>query len=92
MVERPQGGKSEAEAVYGDPGGVSLTPLGLTARVWMPFSGTLRGYGRLDMPVGVNLGINSDTSHEDAPRGLRGRRRPEVSRQRGLLCHKREFS
>ena len=47
---------------------VCLNSLGLNSPGMDAVFRNLTWYGRLDMPVGVNLGINFDVTHEDAPR------------------------
>ena len=67
VVERPQRGNPRPRQFMVTPD-VCLNSLGLNSPGMDAVLENLRWYGRLDMPVGVNLGINSDTSHEDAPR------------------------
>ena len=67
VVERPQGGNPKPRQFMVTPE-VCLNSLGLNSPGMDAVFRNLARYGRLDMPVGVNLGINSDTSHEDAPR------------------------
>ena len=66
VVERPQRGNPKPRQFMVTPD-VCLNSLGLNSPGMDAVLENLRWYGRLDMPVGVNLGINSDTSHEDAP-------------------------
>ncbi|MXZ48701.1 MAG: quinone-dependent dihydroorotate dehydrogenase [Candidatus Dadabacteria bacterium] len=67
VVERPQRGNPKPRQFMVTPD-VCLNSLGLNSPGMDIVLENLRWYGRLDMPVGINLGINSDTSHEDAPR------------------------
>ncbi len=67
VVERPQGGNPKPRQFMVTPD-VCLNSLGLNSPGMDAVFRNLTRYGRLDMPVGVNLGINSDVSHEDAPR------------------------
>lgn len=67
VVERPQRGNPRPRQFMVTPD-VCLNSLGLNSPGMDAVLENLRWYGRLDMPVGINLGINSDTSHEDAPR------------------------
>ena len=67
VVERPQRGNPKPRQFMVTPE-VCLNSLGLNSPGMDTVFRNLAWYGRLDMPVGVNLGINSDTSHEDAPR------------------------
>ena len=67
IVERPQKGNPKPRQFMVTPD-VCLNSLGLNSPGMDVVFRNLKWYGRLDMPVGVNLGINSDVSHEDAPR------------------------
>ncbi len=67
VVERPQRGNPKPRQFMVTPE-VCLNSLGLNSPGMDAVFRNLTWYDRLDMPVGVNLGINSDTSHEDAPR------------------------
>ena len=67
VVERPQRGNPRPRQFMVTPE-VCLNSLGLNSPGMDAVLENLRRYGRLDMPVGVNLGINSDVSHDDAPR------------------------
>lgn len=67
VVERPQRGNPKPRQFMVTPD-VCLNSLGLNSPGMDAVLENLRWYGRLDMPVGINLGINSDVSHEDAPR------------------------
>lgn len=67
VVERPQRGNPKPRQFMVTPE-VCLNSLGLNSPGMGAVFENLRRYGRLNMPVGMNLGINSDTSHEDAPR------------------------
>ena len=67
VVERPQRGNPKPRQFMVTPE-VCLNSLGLNSPGMDAVFRNLAWYGHLDMPVGVNLGINSDTSHEDAPR------------------------
>lgn len=67
VVERPQRGNPRPRQFMVTPD-VCLNSLGLNSPGMDAVLENLRWYGRLDMPVGINLGINSDVSHEDAPR------------------------
>lgn len=67
VVEKPQRGNPKPRQFMITPD-VCLNSLGLNSPGMDAVFRNLAWYGRLDIPVGVNLGINSDTSHEDAPR------------------------
>ena len=67
VVERPQLGNPKPRQFMVTPD-VCLNSLGLNSPGMDVVFRNLTWYGRLDMPVGVNLGMNSDVSHEDAPR------------------------
>ena len=67
VVERPQRGNPKPRQFMVTPE-VCLNSLGLNSPGMDAVFRNLAWYGRLDMPVGVNLGINSDVSHGDAPR------------------------
>ena len=67
VVERPQGGNPKPRQFMVTPE-VCINSLGLNSPGMDAVFRNLARYGRLDMPVGINLGINSDVSHEDAPR------------------------
>ena len=67
VVERPQRGNPKPRQFMVTPD-VCLNSLGLNSPGMDAVLENLRRYGRLNMPVGINLGINSDVSHEDAPR------------------------
>ena len=67
VVERPQRGNPRPRQFMVTPE-VCLNSLGLNSPGMDAVFRNLIWYGRLDMPVGINLGINSDVSHEDAPR------------------------
>ena len=67
VVERSQRGNPRPRQFMVTPD-VCLNSLGLNSPGMDAVLENLRWYGHLDMPVGINLGINSDVSHEDAPR------------------------
>jgi len=67
VVERPQRGNPKPRQFMVTPD-VCINSLGLNSPGMDAVLRNLRWYGRLDMPVGVNLGMNSDVNHEDAPR------------------------
>ena len=67
VVERPQRGNPKPRQFMVTPD-VCLNSLGLNSPGMDAVFRNLMWYGRLDMPVGVNLGINFDVTHEDAPR------------------------
>ena len=66
VVERPQRGNPKPRQFMVTPE-VCLNSLGLNSPGMDAVFWNLAWYGGLEMPVGVNLGINSDVSHEDAP-------------------------
>ena len=66
VIKRPQGGNPRPRQFMVTPE-VCLNSLGLNSPGMDAVFRNLLWYGRLDMPVGINLGINSDVSHEDAP-------------------------
>lgn len=66
VVERPQRGNPKPRQFMVTPE-VCLNSLGLNSPGMHAVLQNLMRYGRLEMPVGVNLGINSDVNHEDAP-------------------------
>ena len=67
VVERPQRGNPKPRQFMVTPE-VCLNSLGLNSPGMDAVFRNLAWYGHLDMPVGVNLGINSDVDHEDAAR------------------------
>ena len=67
VVERSQRGNPRPRQFMVTPD-VCLNSLGLNSPGMDAVLENLRWYGHLDMPVGINLGINSDVSHDDAPR------------------------
>lgn len=67
VVERPQEGNPKPRQFMITPE-VCINSLGLNSPGMDEVFRNLTRYGRLDVPVGINLGINSDVSHEDAPR------------------------
>lgn len=67
VVERSQRGNPRPRQFMVTPD-VCLNSLGLNSPGMDVVLENLRWYGHLDMPVGINLGINSDVSHDDAPR------------------------
>ncbi len=66
VLKRPQRGNPKPRQFMVTPD-VCLNSLGLNSPGMEAVFQNLAWYGRLDMPVGINLGINSDVSHEDAP-------------------------
>ncbi len=67
VVERPQSGNPKPRQFMVTPE-VCVNSLGLNSPGMDAVFRNLLWYGRLDMPVAINLGINSDVAHEDAPR------------------------
>lgn len=67
VVERPQKGNPKPRQFMVTPD-VCINSLGLNSPGMDAVLRNLRWYRRLNMPVGINLGMNSDVSHEDAPR------------------------
>ena len=66
VVKRPQKGNPRPRQFMVAPG-VCVNSLGLNSPGMDVVYGNLRRYGSLGFPVGINLGINSDTSRGDAP-------------------------
>lgn len=66
VVKRPQGGNPRPRQFMATPG-VCVNSLGLNSPGMETVYRNLLRYGTLDFPVGINLGINSGTSHRDAP-------------------------
>ncbi len=66
VVPRPQKGNPRPRQFMITPD-VCVNSLGFNSQGMDAVFENLKGYGVLDFPVGVNLGINSDTKHEDAP-------------------------
>ncbi len=66
VVQRLQKGNSRPRQFMITPE-VCINSLGLNSQGMDAVFKNLKRYGRLGFPVGVNLGINSDTNHKDAP-------------------------
>ena len=66
VVERPQKGNPKPRQFMITPE-VCINSLGLNSPGMDEVFLNISRYGRLDIPVGINLGVNSDVSHADAP-------------------------
>ncbi|MCY3986750.1 MAG: quinone-dependent dihydroorotate dehydrogenase [Candidatus Dadabacteria bacterium] len=66
VVEKPQKGNPKPRQFMVTPE-VCINSLGLNSPGMDEVFLNISRYGRLDIPLGINLGVNSDVSHADAP-------------------------